>query len=132
MNGQAGQAVAAVAEDVAGAAPVFSVRVPELRFSWTAVTKAVAIIWSTVAALYAGGVLYVPANKTDFDALKVIVETVKSVQAQQQAAQEAQQGAIQRLTQAVDNLSGIVAEIRDTSVRTVPIPVPVAPARQRR
>jgi hypothetical protein len=59
-----------------------------------------------------GGWLFMPARATDLDALKGIVELVRT---EQQTNKEA----IQRMTQAVDNLAGVVDGLRQAPPRVI-------------
>jgi hypothetical protein len=61
----------------------------------------IAAIWS----LQASGWLFLPAKDSELQALVRVVQTVQS-------AQDESRKAVERLTLAVDNLSGLVAEIK--------------------
>jgi hypothetical protein len=55
-----------------------------------------------------------PAGAKDLDGLGKIVQVIQTSQQEQKLAME-------RMTMAIDNLSGIVAEIRTTSQKVVPV-----------
>lgn len=65
-------------------------------------------IWS----LNASGYLFVPAKDSEFKALQTIVETVRTQQDQFRQQMETTRDALSRLTLAVDNMAGLVAELK--------------------
>ena len=66
-----------------------------------------------IMSAYAAGWLFLPAKQAEFEALNKVVVVM------QQQLNESRQ-AINRLTLAVDNMSGIVAGLKNTAV--VPLP----------
>jgi hypothetical protein len=82
-------------------------------------------IWS----LYAAGWVFMPAKASELEALVKVVQAVQVAGEQQRQATDAQRGSIERLTLAVDNLSGIVAEIKARSPAVV-IPRPARGAQR--
>jgi hypothetical protein len=61
----------------------------------------IAMVWSLIAA----GVLFIPAKQTDLETLTKVVQVIQTGQADAKLA-------VERLTVAVDNLSGIVDGMR--------------------
>lgn len=77
---------------------------------------AIAAIWS----LYTADFIYRPAKATDLETLTKVVQVIQTGQAETAKA-------VERLTLAVDNLSGIVADIRAqraAAAAAVKIPAP--------
>lgn len=79
---------------------------------WVCVTI-IGAIWS----LYAAGWLFLPAKQDDVTKLTSIVQVL-------QTGQNDAKLAVERLTLAVDNLSGLVNELRQNGAKKMRVPMP--------
>ena len=77
---------------------------PAIRITGAQIWAAILSIPATVALLTSQGWLYVPAKDSEVQPLVAIVQTL-------QKGQEDTTQAIRRLTEAVDNISGLVAKL---------------------
>jgi len=86
------------------AQPLVTITPPIIRFTAAQVWAGILALPATVAMLVSLGIFYVPAKEAELQALIAVVQKVQTVQEDSSAA-------IKRLTEAVDNLSGLVVKI---------------------
>jgi hypothetical protein len=84
--------------------PLVTISPPAIRITGAQIWAAILAIPATVALLTSQGWLYVPAKDSEVQPLVAIVQTL-------QKGQEDTTQAIRRLTEAVDNISGLVAKL---------------------
>ena len=100
MNGAYGQEP----QPVEISHPMVTITPPIIRFTAAQVWAGILALPATIGMLVSLGIFYVPAKEAELQALISVVQTV-------QKAQEDSNAAIKRLTEAVDNLSGLVGKI---------------------
>lgn len=106
-------------EAPAGAAEVITIH--QINLTWGQVWKLGSLAVSVIVAAYGSGWLFVPAKANDLAALTAIVQTMQTTQAEAKRGQDEQQAAISRLTQAVDNLAGIVDQVKNAPPAVVAV-----------
>lgn len=84
--------------------PLVTITPPAIRITGAQIWAAILAIPATVALLTSQGWLYVPAKNSEVQPLVAIVQTL-------QKGQEDTTEAIRRLTEAVDNISNLVAKL---------------------
>lgn len=85
-------------------APLVTITPPAIRITGAQIWAAILAIPATVALLTSQGWLYVPAKDSELQPLVSVVQTL-------QKGQEDTAAAIRRLTEAVDNISNLVAKL---------------------
>lgn len=86
------------------AQPLVTITPPVIRITAAQVWAAILALPATAGVLVSLGIFYVPAKEAELKALIAVVQQV-------QVVQEDSSKAIKRLTEAVDNLSGLVVKI---------------------
>jgi len=110
MNGsgaahqQAGATNVSVAGSAAEGQPLVTITPPAIRLTGAQIWTAILAIPATVALLTSQGWIYKPARDSELTAVVTIVQSL-------QQAHEKSNETIKRLTEAVDNLSGIVSRM---------------------
>lgn len=84
--------------------PLVTITPPTVRLTGAQIWTAILSIPATVAMLASLGIFYIPAKQTDMTAITTIVQSL-------QKGQQDSVAAIQRLTEAVDNISSLVVKI---------------------
>lgn len=104
MNGDARNVSSGIPVSDAEPASQPFITIAPIRITGAQIWTAILAIPATITALAGLDIFYKPAKETDLTALTVIVQQLSK--AQDESAQ-----AIKRLTEAVDNLSGLVVKI---------------------
>jgi hypothetical protein len=126
MNGAVGQQQQQPYPETPGAQPLVTIN--QINLTAAQIWSLGAAVVGAIMSMYAGGYLFLPAKESELKEVTKIVEVLKEDTGSNRMA-------IERLTIAVDNLSGIVAvmaqkqnepvAVEPPAPRVVPIPRPV-------
>jgi len=87
-----------------------------ITLSWKQIAAAGASVIGAIWSFYVGGYLFVPAKESD---LKALTGVVQKIQETVSAFQAENDKTISRLTMAIDNLSGLVSEVKSQRQRVI-------------
>lgn len=103
--------------DGAPARPFITIN--QISLTWRQIGVAIAGIPTVAAFLVTSGWLFMPAKEKDFSALRDVVTVMTRTLDEMQSQTQANRTSIGRLTEAVDNLSNIVSELKNAPPRTI-------------